>query len=352
MGIGFVPGVGQIYGAASSAAALRDPDASALEKGMAGLSMLPMGNLMSKAGKLRKVVIGERIAKGTAHEDDLRRAKELYEGEDVIDRTAGATVPSKGPKGVTRFLEGDPRINDYIQRETGWWKDPETGRWMKELHDTGSHVDMQKLRDLPPDAAKFPARPQNFTTLDKILSHPELDKLPVARKLRQETEFIKPPDYRPGRGHHRGEFTYVDSGGKMQDYPHQIAVGDPQVPTLENFSKTRDAALHEQQHGIDFHEDFSAGGMPKGKTWEDYKDYLKIPGEVHARISALRRNMTPEARRKFPFHKHIREENMRITKMDPKNGAADIRYATMDDLRDLMKKYGMADPDEFLNPGP
>lgn len=42
---GFVPVLGQIYSAASTAAALRDPQATKLEKGLAAASMLPLGRM-------------------------------------------------------------------------------------------------------------------------------------------------------------------------------------------------------------------------------------------------------------------------------------------------------------------
>lgn len=45
LGLGFVPGVGSVYGGLSGAAALSDPDASGLEKGLAAAGFTPMGHI-------------------------------------------------------------------------------------------------------------------------------------------------------------------------------------------------------------------------------------------------------------------------------------------------------------------
>lgn len=57
LALGFVPGVGQLYGAATAAAAYADPDASGLERGLATAGMVPFGK---GADLLRKIAVGKK----------------------------------------------------------------------------------------------------------------------------------------------------------------------------------------------------------------------------------------------------------------------------------------------------
>jgi hypothetical protein len=63
-------------------------------------------------------------------------------------------------------------------------------------------------------------------------------------------------------------------------------------------------------------------------------------------VAALRRNMTPDARRKFPFYRHMDEERARL--MDPNQVK---RYADEEDLKRMLRDRGL-DPDEMLVKGP
>jgi hypothetical protein len=83
--------------------------------------------------------------------------------------------------------------------------------------------------------------------------------------------------------------------------------------------------MHELQHSYANKEGFRPGTNTEAAG--GWREYLADPGEMLARVSALRRNLTPEGRRKYPMHKHMESERMRV--MDPAN----TRYETEDDLR-------------------
>jgi hypothetical protein len=323
---GFVPLAGQAYGLASSAAAMRDPEASKLEKGLAVAGILPVGKA---AGALKKIIVGEKTVKGVpALEASLAMAKKLRNQFFKAGKN-----PSKGARGMTDLVQGDPRINDQLAKETGWWIDPDSGKWMHELDDSRASPDYPFLDQAKNNQMMGPMKGggHNAVGLEDALPHPELAKLPEGRRMMSEVSVTHDP-------------TDVGRGGKYSPMDDEITFGAPIDPNPKNMSDVRDTLLHETQHGIASREGFPIGTNPEAAG--SYETYLKDPGEMTARMVSLRRNMTPDARRRFPMHRQIEEERFRL--MDP---LQQRRYQNDEDLKRALKLRNL-DPDEMLVPGP
>lgn len=316
VGLSMVPVVGQAYGLAQSAAALRDPEASTADKAMAAASVIPAGKL---ADKLRKIVVGEKTVKGVpAYEESLKRAKQLALKFRKAEESAD---PSKGARGVSDLVRGDPRINDEIAKETGWFYDPDSRKWMTELDDSRTPIDYEFL-----DQA---AQNRMTTSLGDVMPHTELSKMPEGQKILEQVSVRQEPSL--GRG---GKITFDDE---------TIQYGNLE-PTPQSMRDVRDTMIHETQHDIAYREGFPTGTNVRAAGSRE--NYMRDPGEALARVAALRRNMTPEARRKFPFYRHMDEERARL--MDPSQVR---RYADEEDLKRMLKLRNL-DPDEMLVRGP
>lgn len=314
---GFTPGIGQ----ASAAAALRDPDAPWWEKGLNTIGLVPGIGGVGKA-----MVIGAKLAKGNeALEGSLKAAQKLALKMRKAEESAD---PSKGARGISDLVEGDPRINDQIFKETGWWYDPDSRKWMTELDDSKSMPDFPMMEES--ELNQVFGRPGLGLSLGDVLKHPELEKLPEGRKFLSEASVER----NPALGAKSGEY---DPNVDVMSFGDEI---DP-----KNMSSLRDVLLHEPQHAIAKREGFMRG--TNSQAAGGFEPYMKDPGELLARITALRRNMTPEARRKLPFHRHLEEERYRLSMP----GEAK-RYATQeDDLKRALKLRNL-DPEEMLVPGP
>jgi hypothetical protein len=165
--------------------------------------------------------------------------------------------------------------------------------------------------------------------LAEALRHPELEKLPEGPRFLQQVLVER----NPALGAKSGEFRPSED---------VIGFGDDIDP--RNASDIRDTLLHEPQHAIAAREGFARG--TNSQAAGGFENYMKDPGEMLARVAALRRNMTPEARRKFPFYRHMDTERYRLS-----IPGEERRYASKVDLqRQLMERN--LDPDEMLVPGP
>lgn len=284
-----------------------------------------MRNAAPGPGKTLPMVIGSRLAKGNeALEDSLKAAERLVM---KIRKAHESAEPSKGARGVSDLVQGDPRINDRLVRETGWWYDPESRQWMTEIDDSRSMPDFQYMEEA--EMNKMFGDPDQTLSLADVLRHPELEKLPEGQSFMTKLGVVRDPTM----GAKRGMYSYdTDS----------IYFGDPIEPA--SMGDIRDTMYHEVQHAIAGREGFKPGSNVKASG--SYEKYLKDPGEMLARVAALRRNMTPEARRKFPFHRHMSEETYRLSLPEEQS-----RYATFVDLKRLMNLRNM-DPNEMLVPGP
>jgi hypothetical protein len=314
---GFTPGIGQ----ASSAAALRDPEAKWWEKALAVPGLVP-----GIGGAAKAIVIGARLAKGNeALEGSLKAAKQLRK-----QMVADAGPVSKGPKGVKDLVAGDPRINDRIHKETGWWVDPDSGQWKHELSDDKVMPDYeymdQMLTNYPKEGGVL-----HLGSLEDVMPHPELAKLPEGKKLMSEVSV-------------EHNFPKAGKGGEYSPLEDTIRFGEDVEPDAFKMRRIREVLLHEKQHGIQEREGFVKGTSPEDAG--SYEAYLKDLGETEARLVQLRRNMTPDARRKLPFHKHLEIERTRL--MDPMQQSSTAKQA---DLERALKLRNL-DPKEMLGPLP
>lgn len=326
LAIGFVPGVGQAYGLASTAAALRDPEADKLEKGLAAASFIPGGRI---AGKLRKVVVGENTAKGSQYlRDMLALAKDRY-------NNAPKTVASRGTKkGAKELAQGDPRLNDELARNYGWWKDPDTGKWMHEVGDDQSMPNFPRMEQLAQEARKDPGG-FALSQLGDTLHHDELFNLdPSLKNIFHQVD----PAMGRGSGIYRPQLDMITTSAAKR--------GEP----VESLGKVRESQLHELQHAIADREGFSPGTSitNTGDQIEDFRRYLADPGEIIARVTQVRRNMTPEARKKLPYHKHVEIERLRVHNKDIHES---IREPGQGDVKRALRDVG-EDPNTMMYPNP
>jgi hypothetical protein len=313
---GFTPGIGQ----ASAAAALRDPDAPWWEKGLNAVGLVP-----GAGGAAKALVIGAKMAKGSdALEGSLKMAQKLAL---KIRKAEESADPSKGARGISDLVQGDPRINDRIFKETGWWYDPESRKWMTEIDDSMSSPDYRFLEEAELNQM-FGKQGQNLE-LGEAMRHPELERLPEGQNLMRDVLVERDTSL----GARSGEYRPTED---------QIAFGDQIEPA--SMSPIRDTMLHETQHAIAAREGFPRG--TNSTAAGGYENYLKDPGEQLARVAALRRNMTPEARRKFPFYRHMDEENYRLSIPGQAR-----RYAKDEDLKRALMLRNL-DPEEMLVRGP
>lgn len=313
---GFTPGIGQ----ASAAAALRDPDAPWWEKALNAPGLIP-----GVAGASKAIVIGARMAKGSeALEDSLKAAQKLAL---KIRRAEQSADPSKGARGVSDLVKGDPRVNDQIFKETGWWYDPDSAKWMTELDDSRSMPDFRFMEEA--EMNQMFGKQGQTMALGDVLRHPELERLPEGQRFLQEAQVERD----------------LNLGAKSGEYrPSEDVMGFGDQIEPQNASAIRDTLLHEPQHAIAAREGFEGGTNTRAAG--SYEKYLKDPGEMLARVAALRRNMTPEARRKYPFHRQLEEERYRLSVPGESR-----RYADETDLKRALMLRNL-DPEEMLVPGP
>lgn len=261
LALGFVPVAGQVYGAASAAAALRDPEASALDKSLAGASVTPLGALAKTA---KKIIGGPVLAE---------RAKKL-----------GIEIPDWAKADDGRFYYPDPNLSDEgidnMQR----------GNNLLSPSPDNEYEDPEVyLRTLFSDSPK--------TDLYNKLA-PEMGGTRV-------------------RFDHYGPASWggVDSTGK-----HMVVGGDDDMTNVpgtrqwhEQMQEYSDTIPHEMQHVMQKRIEKYPGG-PKGRTGTNEKDagsvsaYYNNPGEKEARLnSAYYRGEIPEG---FPLQKAIDRQNM------------------------------------------
>lgn len=214
-------------------------------------NLMPMP---SPGGKLRKIVVPEKLA--LPHElDALRRAKASDKRYplDKVDRQEGH------------------------QKDYEGWYPGEDGVFRKDI----GEVDV--------NPAAFASRGKSQFELIDILRHPDLAQrlLGTGRDL--------PKFIRKSKGERTG--SYWD--GKIMGQPWgdgrpEVKVGEV---TPENF---KDLFNHEVQHAVQDYGDLT--DPYRGASHADGQSaYWSNPGEVEARVAALRSQMTPAERAKISF---------------------------------------------------
>jgi len=308
LALGFVPGVGQVYGAAQTAASLRDPEASGLEKGMAAASMLPFGKLGTKiAEKIRNVTreseflirrrdkpqkefdnlfAQRRATRGTDKNVEIaQRQRELFrEITDLQDKIDAARVAERN----SGSLSFDPTRSQIVVGERGIMNNPKAiigdfwegrdKRLRGEISDLYSYV-----RDEATQAGK----------MGDLLNHPKLYKAyPELRDI--QYDFDRTLD-----DHVRGKFSPAENLIRL----------NPNMSPDE----VRSTILHELQHGVQDIENYGRGfvGTDSGVAGSFYK-YMKDLGETEARVTQQRRNWSLTERKSVAFPDHLAAEQRRL----------------------------------------
>lgn len=301
--LSLVPGVGQIYGMGSAIASYIDPEASKVERGLQSLSFVPFGSL-AKLRNANKIVAGEKGARNVPSAiDELDYAKQMFDDAGQV---------------------ATPQLNQQIFRETGWWKDPTTYKWMREF---GDEFSTPKLEPFARAAVRSHA--DTLVNVDDALDHSTLYTLyPGFKRMTQRLKSNEPTS--------EGFFDVdvPEISGGVGDY----------MTSPRALSNVRDTQLHEIQHAIAAHEGFALGSSPASAG--SYEAYLRDPGEILARVAALRRNLTTAGRQKLPFYRHMMEEEGRL--MQPGQSS---RYAKQDELKRLLGERNLEWQD-FMYPNP
>jgi hypothetical protein len=308
---GFIPGVGQ----AQSAAALRDPKAPWWEKALSVPGLIPGLGGVAKAG-----LIGVKLAKGTKH---------LEQGADAARKAANYMLHLKFPRAIPDtngsrklLIAQHPEMNDELARKFGWFIEPWSGKLVTEIDDSASKINLGQLQQA--EGLHHFGKPGQELSAADVLHHPEYQKIPAAR------DFMERLGVQMDRN-------LKDAHGEFDPAMHRITL-QPDL-TVANEKKLHDLMIHEPNHAVAAHE-----GLPGGTSVEaagSYENYLRDPGEVNARVDAMRRFFTPEGRKKFPFHKHVEAENARL-RYDPSNYGG-----TQAELSMFFKERNL-DPEDWL----
>jgi hypothetical protein len=308
---GFLPGVGQ----AQSAAALRDPKAPWWEKALNVPALIP-----GIGGVAKATLIGAKLAKGSAR---------LEKGLDAAHALSIELIRSKFPRaafgtnGARKLLIAKhPEMNDRLAAETGWFIEPWSGKLVTEIDDSTSKINLGQLQQA--EGLHHFGKPGQELSAADVLHHPEYEKLPAARDFMERLGVQMDPHLK-------------DAHGEFDPALHRVTL-QPEL-TVANEKKLHDLMIHEPNHAIAGHEGLPGGTSPEAAG--SYENYLRDPGEVNARVAAMRRFLTPEGRQKFPFHKHVEAENIRL-RNDPSNYGG-----TQAELSMALKERNL-DPEDWL----
>lgn len=253
--LGFVPVVGQAYGAASMAAAYRDPEATTGERALETASMVPWFSLI-KGLRNRNNIFTNR----GDQEEKLAAMRDLRRGADPGE----------------------------VYADTGWWRSADRNRLLREIDDSKAII----------DDGLYEARNLNWMDGGRVgdyIDHPEL--------FRQYPDFKSIPVHLDEGA---GSFFRGSSSRPTQDWSINI---DPSNVSPERFPRV---LTHELQHAVQ--EADRRGAAFRGADWSqmDFAKYLRNPGEMEARIVEQRQLWRPENRRIFSPQSHTMWEQMRL----------------------------------------
>jgi hypothetical protein len=268
-----------VYGAASSAAAIADPDAPWWEKALSAPGLVPGLGGASKA----TVLLAAR----------LRKHPELL-------------------KQLPKFI------------------DPLTGKKMAELSDHTSKVDKQILELTE---AMHPTGFAPANSLEDVYQHPDLFN---AEPYLKDVTIMRGVDDPKNAGEYSGII------GRHGKNPIPGFIGYRKLPdsqsqfSMDLFDNT---VRHETQHAVD--DAASLLGNSDGarvQPW-DWGDYWTRPSEVRARVSAIRSKFSPKSRAYYPFDQMMNDEIARLKSL--RDLGADPYEAMPSDWDQLlMEKYG------------
>jgi hypothetical protein len=226
----------------------------------------------SPAGKLRKIVVPEKLA--LPHElEALRRAKDnkINFPTDRVER------------------------QEAFQKNYEGWYPGEDGTFRKDIGEV----------DINP--AAFASKGKSQFELVDILRHPDLAQrlLQTGRPL---PKFVRKPKHDRSGAYWDGKIM----GQTWGDGRPEVKVGET---TPERF---RDLFNHEVQHAAQDYGDLNDPYRGAGQA-EGLERYWSNPGEVEARVAALRSEMTPAERKLISFPAMVELER-NITHTTLKNG--------------------------------
>ena len=203
---------------------------------------------------------------------------------------------------------------EKIRVATGWWKGKDD-KWRYEISDRTSKVSgrVEKM------SGEFV---QDDGPLKNFLIHPDL--------------FRSYPDLRDA-------YVLVSKGDKVTK-GGALHMDDGEVDMIEvsgrDDEEVRMVMLHEVQHYIQRQEGFARGGSVAAMREETknpsdaYRRYRNLHGEMEARDTAYRRDMTPTQRKKTPPMAKVNE-----LEPDAVPGAAEVRYSTALSREPREQKY-------------
>lgn len=196
---------------------------------------------------------------------------------------------SKGWKPQS-VIERDDDVNERIRLATGWYQGLD-GKWKYEVDDSEMDLNYYAIAD---DAS-----------LSNVIIHPKLQRLYPRLFNEIEVDFHEEPE--------EGEvFRYYGSYDPENKVIH--VYGDS--------SDIRSTILHELQHAIQYEEGFGSGFTDGPVTSENRKRYARSAGEMEARDTQYRADLTPEERRARPPMTDVRERDG----LGPED--ADVRFST------------------------
>ena len=182
------------------------------------LALDPVGMLTKGVKGVRQIVAGESAR--SADLDALKKAQELEK------------------KGVSR---------DLIVRDTGWWRDGDTGQWKFEISD--------QLAELTPTGERFFDEDVTDVAVEHMLHHPRLERN-YPRVM--ETSVV------PARKGIEGSYQHPSGGQEAKITLQKTTAVDPWGNPFGTPAKkrARSTMLHELQHAVQDAENFAMGGSP------------------------------------------------------------------------------------------
>lgn len=287
----------------------RDP----IEAAVANLFPMPTPG-GSAAGKLRSIIMPQNMARPD-EKKFIRQARDEFEGndrlrQDFLEAAMYRDVPHAGDAAIDIARVQDQFASAY----DGWYPGIDT-RMRKEFPppeiDVDVLMDPRRSRHLPvgtpsPKRAPLHAMLRDVDLKTRIEAQLVKEKMNWPVVVRNKTM--------PGGSWDAGINT-MDIGGDM----------------MSDVVNTFD---HETQHLLQSLGRFGPRNLGENAQSVPWDEYLRNPGEVEARITALRRQMTPEARR---LMSQPMQEAMALNWMDRQGH--NIRPETLLDTVDEFNRY-------------
>ena len=223
--------------------------------------------------------------------------------EGALHQFAGPSAKTADHLGLSQAkqLEKDGADNEAIRKATGWHKGME-GKWRFEIDDSQAElIDQGQLQATSKEIEtlyKQANKAKDQAVKEELLA--KADELAAnydeATKPRLKNVLNHPALYQA--------YPWIANAKVIQS---KLSAGenggyDPATNTIQVSKdlapdKLRETLLHEIQHAIQEQEDFARGGSPEGNSSEAFDKYQRLAGEVEARDTASRANLTDGQRK-------------------------------------------------------